>query len=338
MKLFSRGTTPSLDFLAIGDIVTEPFIRLSDAHVTGPQEGAKELCMRFGDKIPYEYAVLAVAVGNAANAAVAAARLGLASSLRAYVGDDRYGSECLAKLKEEGVGTELMVTEAGKNTNYHYVLWYGSERTILVKHEDFAYTVPELAHSPKWLYLSSLSENSLPYHEAIAAFLAAHPDTKLAFQPGTFQMKLGKEKLKTLYERSALFFCNVEEAERILGLPEGTDIKELLRELRAAGPETVVITDGRNGAYAYNGDRMVHVPMYPDARKPFERTGAGDSFAATVTVALALGEPLEKALLWGPINSMSVVQDVGAQKGLLTRAQLNEYLAKAPPEYQLTDI
>jgi ribokinase len=327
------------DFLAVGDIVTEPFIRLTDAHVETMQDtDAKQLCMRFGDKIPYEYAVLAVAVGNASNAAVAASRLGLRSALRSYVGDDRYGPECLAKLTEEGVDTSLMVTEPGKNTNYHYVLWYGSERTILVKHEEFSYTVPELSESPAWLYLSSLSENSLPYHEALVALLAKHPDTKLAFQPGTFQMKLGKEKLAALYKRSALFFCNKEEAARILGDDAGNDMGALLERMRALGPDVVIITDGREGAYAYDGTRKMHVPMYPDTRPPFERTGAGDSFASTVTAALSLGKPLDEALLWGPINSMSVVQEVGAQAGLLTREKLEQYLKDAPPEYQIRDI
>lgn len=327
-----------IDFLAIGDIVTEPFIRLTDAHVEEMKDAeGKQLCMRFGDKIPYEYAVLAVAVGNASNAAVSASRLGLSASLRAYVGDDRYGPECIAKLTEEGVDTSLMVTEPGKKTNYHYVLWYGSERTILVKHEDYTYTVPELSESPAWVYLSSLSENSLPYHEALVSFLEKHPTSKLAFQPGTFQMKLGKEKLSALYKRSALFFCNKEEAMRILDT-KSTDIASLLEDMRALGPETVVITDGREGAYAYDGTRKMHVPMYPDARAPFERTGAGDSFASTVAAALSLGKTLEEALLWGPINSMSVVQEVGAQAGLLTREKLEQYLADAPPEYKIVDI
>lgn len=329
----------SIDFLAVGDIVTEPFIRLTDAHVEDMKDSdAKQLCMRFGDKIPYEYAVLAVAVGNASNAAVSASRLGLSAALRSYVGDDRYGPECIAKLTEEGVDTSLMVTEPGKATNYHYVLWYGSERTILVKHEEFSYTVPELSESPKWLYLSSLSDNSLPYHDALVELLKKHPDTKLAFQPGTFQMKLGKDALKGLYERSNLFFCNKEEAQRILSLPEEDNMGILLERFAALGPKIIVITDGREGAYAYDGTRKMHVPMYPDTRAPFERTGAGDSFASTVTAALTLGKPLEEALLWGPINSMAVVQEVGAQKGLLTREKLEEYLASAPPEYKISDL
>lgn len=328
-----------LDFLAIGDIVTEPFIRLKEARVNCRiDDEACEISMRWGDKIPYEYAVYMPAVGNASNAAVSAARLGLQSALRAYVGDDRYGPECLEVLKKEGVITDYMVTEPGKNTNYHYVLWFESERTILVKHEEFSYTVPTLDASPKWMYCSSLAANSLPYHHALVDLLKQHPDTKLAFQPGTFQMKLGHEALKDMYARTELFFCNKEEAERILGLPAGQNVKVLLEGVRSLGPKIAIITDGRNGAYSFDGEKMWFVPMYPDDREPFERTGAGDAFASTVTAALALGKPLEEALLWGPINSMSVVQDVGAQRGLLTRAQVEEYIRNAPESYKLSEV
>jgi sugar/nucleoside kinase (ribokinase family) len=188
------------------------------------------------------------------------------------------------------------------------------------------------------MYLSSLADHSLPYHEQIAAYLAEHPETKLAFQPGTFQIKLGVEPLKSLYERSALFFCNKEEAERILALPAGTDMKELLVAVRNLGPDTVIITDGAHGACMYDGSSMHRVPMYPDPKPPFERTGAGDAFASTIAIALALGKPMEEALLWGPINAMGVVQEVGAQKGLLTRDELEKFLAEAPEEYRVSPL
>lgn len=331
-----------LDFLAIGDIVTEPFIRLTDAEVY-EKDGQQMLGMRFGDKIPYAESVHMPAVGNASNAAVSAARLGLKSALRAYIGDDAQGQECLDRLKEEGVQTEYMVTEHGKITNHHYVLWYGNERTILVKHEDYAYDVPTLGHQPKWVYLSSLAKSSLPYHHAIVEMLQTYPDIKLAFQPGTFQMSLGVEALKPLYERTDFFCVNVEEAARILGVPAQEArtpeyVKSLMQGLAALGPKLICVTDGTEGAYAFDGSRFLRIPMYPDDRKPFERTGAGDAFASSITAALALGEPLETALLWGPINSMSVVQDVGAQRGLLTREALLSHLEKAPAEYVVTEF
>lgn len=328
-----------IDFFAIGDIVTEPFIRLKDASTHCRIDTKQcELCMRFGDKIPYESATVCAAVGNASNAAVSAARLGLSSALRAYTGDDRYGAEMLEVLKAEKVSTDYMVTEAGKKSNYHYVLWYETDRTILVKHEDFAYSIPELAIAPKWVYLSSLAANSAPYHDAIASWLTEHPATLLAFQPGTFQMKLGKDTLAPLYKRAAFFVCNKEEAAHILGIPVTDDVKALMNRLATLGPKIVVVTDGTNGAYAYDGSRYLRVPMYPDERGPYERTGAGDAFASTVVAALALGKPLDEALLWGPINAMSVVQEVGAQKGLLSREALLAFLASAPPDYRITEL
>jgi len=80
------------------------------------------------------------------------------------------------------------------------------------------------------------------------------------------------------------------------------------------------------------------VPMYPNPAPPANRTGAGDATTSTFVVALALGKSLSEALLWGPVNSMSVVQHTGAQKGLLSRESLEKYLAEAPEEYRVTAL
>ena len=51
-----------------------------------------------------------------------------------------------------------------------------------------------------------------------------------------------------------------------------------------------------------------------------------------VAIALASGKSIPEALSWGPINSMSVVQYIGAQKGLLSREKLEKHLTQAPKE------
>lgn len=336
-----------MDFFAVGDIVTDAFIRLKDARVhCNINDTECEICMRWGDKIPYEFHQIVPAVGNAANAAVAAARLGVSSALRAYVGKDAYGAQCLEVLAREGISTEHMVTQTGKMTNYHYVLWYESQRTILVKHESFDYSVPTLPEPPTWLYLSSLGENSEPYHEQWMAYVDKYPNIKLAFQPGTYQIKFSQNKkdfwtghpddFAALYKRSDIFFCNKEEAERILGLPTGQDIKQLLEAVHALGPKIVVITDDTRGAYARDEQgATMHCPRYPDPRPPYEITGAGDALASTTTVALSLGKPLQEALMWGAANASAVLQEIGAQKGLLTRQQLEVALAKPPAPFAI---
>lgn len=323
------------DFVGIGDIVTDAFIRLKNAelHCDINHEYCK-ICMSFGAKIPYESVTIVPAVGNSPNATVAAARLGLKTALITDLGADNHGDKALATLTDEKVDTRFIRRHQGKKTNYHYVLWYQDDRTILIKHEEYSYVLPEVGN-PKWIYLSSLGEHSLPYHTLIEEYLKFHPEVNLAFQPGTFQISLGAEKLKGIYEKTEIFFCNVGESQKILKLEsKKIDIKKLLSGISKLGPKIVVITDGVKGAYASDGKKTWFMPPYPDPQSPLERTGAGDAFASTITAALALGEPLQTALAWGPINSMSVVQKVGAQAGLLTRETLEQYLAQAPADYQ----
>ncbi len=326
-----------LDILAIGDITTDAFIRLKEASVSCDIN--KENCtisMRFADKIPYESVEVVRAVGNSPNASVSASRLGLSAGLITDIGDDENGRECLETLREEKVDVSLVTTHQGVKTNYHFVLMYEAERTILVKHESYDYRLPAIIRpAPKWIYLSSLGPHSEEYHDHITEYLEKQPEVRLAFQPGTFQMKLGKEKLKKLYARSDLFFCNKEEAKRILETGED-DARKLLAGIYALGPKSVIITDGPKGAYCYDGMAKEYwfQPIYPDPKPPVSRTGAGDAFASTFTSAIILGKSVREALSWAPINSAYVVQQVGAQKGLLSRAELERYLASAPSEYQ----
>ncbi len=323
-----------LDFIAIGDITTDAFIKLKEAEVNCDIN--KENCrisMRFGDKIPYESVTIVPAVGNSPNAAVSAHRLGLSSAVLTNVGDDHDGKEAIGALEKNGVDTRLVKINADKKTNYHYVLWYGAERTILIKHEEFDYSLPELP-TASWVYLSSLGENSVAFHHELAAWLLNHPETKLAFQPGTFQISLGPTKLPDIFARSEIFVCNLEEARRILNTPEETNIKNLLSGIKNLGPKIVLLTDGPNGAYALEGENVWQMPIYPDPKPPISRTGAGDAFASTFTAFIALGLSVPEALKRAPINSMSVVQHVGAQAGLLSKEEIEEYLASAPADYE----
>lgn len=325
-----------IDFLAIGDIVIDAFIKLKQADITGePDTSNYKICLPFAEKVPYEDVFVLPAVGNAANAAVSAARLGVNSGLVANLGDDKEGQECLQSLRKDNVNINFIKINKGIKTNYHYVLWYPPERTILIKHEKYTYELPEIG-TPKWIYFSSVSETAFPFHNSIADYLDKNKNVKLAFQPGKNEIKLGKEKLQRLYKHSKIFFCNVEEAKKILGV-DSLEIKELLKSMRDLGPENVVITDGPKGAYAYDGTDMWFIDPYPDPKDPYERTGAGDAFASTVVAAIILGKALPEALAWGGVNSMAVVQEVGAQKGLLSREKVEEYLKKTP-EYKAGKI
>ncbi len=326
-----------IDILAIGDTVTDAFIRLRDANLHCKLDtNACEICLPFGDKVPFEYVKVIKAVGNAANAAVSGARLGLNVGLISNVGDDQNGKDCIVELRKNNVDTSLIKVNKDKPTNYHFVLWYDEDRTILVNHIEYDYVLPHI-DPPKWIYLTSMASNTRSYHQDIADYLVAHPKVKLAFQPGTFQMSLGIEELKRIYERTELFIVNVEEAQRILHA-KTRDVKILLKKIHEYGPKLVAITDSIQGAYLYDGEHYYHVPMYPDPKEAFERTGCGDAWSSTFVSALAMGKSHLEALIWAPINPMSVAQFIGAQEGLLSLEQLEWWLERAPADYKVKEI
>lgn len=323
------------DLVCVGDVVVDAFIQLHEASVHCDLNHKRcELCMSFADKIPYESLFVASAVGNASNVAVAASRLGLQTAMLASVGNDRYGEDVTDVYRKEGVSREFVRVNKGVPTNYHFVLTFKAERTILIKHEKYEYTDPRaLDKRTDWVYFSSIAEHTMPFHKKMADYMKRHPGVRMGFNPGTFQLRFGADKLKDIYKHTHVLFVNREEAEHVAKKKGGTAIPKLFEALHELGPKIVVVTDGPKGAYASNGTSRYFMPPYPDPKPPVSRTGAGDAFSAGFLCALIYGLPVHEALRWAPIESMNVVQHFGAQTGLLTKSQINQLLKKAPKNY-----
>lgn len=325
--------------LAVGDIFTDAFIMLSEdsARIDTDPDGTKRLSLPYGSKPSYDHVDIVKSVGPSPNAAISCARLGLKVSLLAWLGDDVPGKESLEHLRSEGVDTKQMITQEGMKSSYWYVLRYQADRTMLVKSEKYTYEWNAPAEEPEWIYLSYIGEDSWPLHEKLVAYLEEHPKVKLVFQPGTYHFKWGVEKLKSIYGHSHLVVMNREEAMDVTGKPYD-NLHDLANGLHELGPQKVVITDGPNGSYASYDGKLVTIPNYPDPAPPFDRTGAGDAFASTIVAALAQGESMETALTWAPINSMNVVQKLGAQEGLLHKHEIQQWLEKAPADYVVKEV
>lgn len=328
----------NIDFLAIGDVVTDAFIELlpTEAEIEHDKARHPLLCMTYGTKIPFKEAVIVPGVGNAANAAVNFAKLRLNSALVSNIGDDIVGKDILKSLKSKSVSTEFVHVHHDKKSNYHYVLWYKSDRTILIKHEDYNYIWPEIRpyQLPEWIYLSSVGESGSITHRKLIDFLNTNSDTKLAFQPGTFQIREGAKKLKQIYEKTHIIVANKEEYQEILNEKSNNE-KVLLNKMHLRGPKIALLTNGPKGAFAYDGKNIYFMPPYPDPKPPVDRTGAGDSYASTFTAAVASGKSIPDAMAWAGISSCYVVQQIGAQAGLLDQHQIIYYLHKAPANYKV---
>ena len=347
-SIFKKFFDNEYDIVTIGDIAVDAFIKIDQARESiNPITGNRELGLIFGGKIPYEFSEEVFAVGNSGNASVACARLGLKTAIISNVGNDIYGKRSIDKLERERVDTKFVKTNSQKKTNYHYILWYKDDRTILTKHEEYTYNLPETINT-KWLYLSSLSEHSSEIHKDIEIFLEKNKNVKLIFQPGTFQLKMGKENLKNIYSRTELFLFNLEEAETITGVikvkksldvkERNVNIKRILLEIISLGVKIPVVTDGPNGSYIIIDGELYRMPIYNDLKKPVERNGAGDAFSATFSACYMKGMGMEDCMKWASINSMNVCQFIGSHKGLLKKEQILKLLERAPKGWGLNKL
>jgi sugar/nucleoside kinase (ribokinase family) len=325
-----------LDVLVVGDVLSDAFIKLFDDQAwTSEGENSPVLSMPFGMKVPFDHAEVIYGVGNSSNAAVSLTRLGFHAGLVANIGSDDGGRDILRAYHDQGIDTRFVHVNHGKKTNFHYVLWYKDDRTILINHEHYDYEWPRFKATdiPRWVYLTSVGANTLEYHDEIAEFLEHNPEVKLMFQPGTFQISAGAERFARLYKQTEVVVLNREEAVQVTG-GSHEDLHDLLTRMHQLGPKVVAISDGPHGAYISDGSVRIKMPLYPDPSAPVERTGAGDAFASTLLAGLLHGLSIEEAVKWAPINSMNVVQHVGAQKGLLTTDEIMTHLRNAPDWYK----
>ena len=319
-------TDELFDIVSIGDSTIDVFLDI-DPHDTESvchlDEQACLIAFGYGSKVPVKAMHRVPGVGNAANLSMGISRLGLKTAIYTVVGDDRDSQEIKEVFEKENVDTRFVVMERGKRSNFSAVLNYSGERTIFVYHEDRGYKLPHM--ETNWLYLSSIAKDHQGLHDEVLEFVK-RTKTKLGFNPGSYQLRDGLEKLKPLFEVTEALILNREEAHMLVG-GEIENTKELLKKLKDTGPKVVVITDGRNGSFATPDGREVWHVGIPEHTPVVERTGAGDAYSTAFLAATIRGKDLPNAMQEGTMNSTSVVQFVGAREGLLTARGMEEHLA-----------
>ena len=312
----------TFDLITIGDSTIDTFIKIHDATVECDINHRDcKICISYGAKIPVDSIAHGVA-GNAANVAVGAARLGLKTATYTNLGDDEHGRTIRATLEQEGIDPTYIKVNAAKESNLSVVLTFKGERTIFVYHQDWYYHLPDLKPCA-WVYLTSLAEtftNSNIINEVCSYVGKAR--AKLAFGPGTFQLKADVKKYPRLLEKCDVLFVNMEEAKQILEIDQqdSLEVRDILSKMLLLGPKIAVVTDGSNGSYASDGQKYLKAGIFPT--QLVEKTGAGDAFASGFLAALFYSESLEEAMIWGTINAAHVISVVGPQRGLMTKDEL----------------
>lgn len=318
---------PKFDLISIGDTQYDVFLELEEETkvIRDPRSGVKYLGLVFAEKIAAKSYHAVPAVGNSANVAIGASRLGLKSAFYTHLGTDHIGYEEFEVFKKEKVATDYVVWDKKHASNFSAVLNYKGERTILVHHEPRDYDLPDLAPA-RWLYFSSLASGHTKLHKQIPQYIKK-TGAKLGFNPGSHQISEGLGAYKEVLKVTTAYFVNKEEAQTLLGR-NNKNIKILLRGLKKWGPEIIVITDDGRGSYCFDGNNFWHLSIFKV--KVVEMTGAGDAYSAGFIGALAWGKSVPEAMRWGAVNAASVVQYIGARAGLLRKKELESILENHP--------
>jgi ribokinase len=121
---------------------------------------------------------------------------------------------------------------------------------------------------------------------------------------------------------------NALETAKLVGYPVQDDVtaEQAARELLAAGPQAVVLKRGARGALLLTVEREVHVPAFPV--EAIDTTGAGDAFSATLTVAVAEGLPLERAVRRANAAGALTVTRFGTMPAMPTRGEVDALLSE----------
>ncbi|MBR3202908.1 MAG: hypothetical protein IKF60_04925, partial [Solobacterium sp.] len=148
----------------------------------------------------------------------------------------------------------------------------------------------------------------------ITEFIQRNSHLNIYFAPSARIMHIPDHLMNALLDASPILHLNRTEA--ILWLTsqghacQDDNTNTLCRLLYERTHNTVIITDGADGAYAYDGERDYHVGAYPVTA--VDGTGAGDSHIGTVMAMRMKGETLEASLRAAAFVSSQVVAKNGA--------------------------
>ena len=301
--------------LVIGDVTIDAHLLIDDATLECNFDKCK-LCLDYAAKIPVRDSLQTIG-GNGANLAVGAARLGITTALLTSIGNDDSGERVLSELKGNQVDTNLVTIDTKTPTRYSTILNFKGERTILSYHHKREYVWPKREPEVDWIYLTGLSDGFENLLKPLQQYLKKHPTVRLAFNPGSFQLKNAMETVKELLEITDLLIVNKEEAEKILGttLKKEKSLRALVHELISLGVQEVAITNGGKGATAGDEEDVFEMESYPVP--VVAKTGAGDAFSAGYLAAKINGHDAATCLTWGIANSCGVIQKHSSHLGLL---------------------
>ena len=338
------------DFITIGSATQDVFVQSDVASIVSvSQISKKSEFMSFPYGAKTEIADFSKNLGGGAvNTATNFANLGCKTSTIIKLGNDELNNIIKLKLAQSGIDIMNIIDSNKYLTGFSIVLVsFQGDRTVLAHRGANAHVHEkevnfEAIKNSRWVYVSPLSGDSNKILDKIAKFCEENK-INLAINAGTTALKKGAKYFSKILKTAQIVVMNKEEATLVTKIQVRPDTKEIkfskehihpdivsmLKALRGDTEAIVVITDGKNGVYCYDGKKVYICPIYPAV--VVSTLGAGDAFSSTFCASMdKFNWDIEKALKYASVNSASVCTNFGAQEGFLTFKEIEEKLKEVP--------
>jgi len=264
--------------------------------------------------------------GKGANQAVAAAKLGAATTLIGRIGEDAFGRELRTFLTAQGIDLAFVQDTPEAHTGTAVITVANADNTIIVIPGANAFmsaadvAMPLLAKGDV-----AVSQFEIPL-PAIGAFFAraraAGATTILNPAPA---LQFDRELLDLvdiliLNETELGFLARTE----LRDTDDHTRLIDAARSLQMNKDNIICVTLGKRGGIALVGGEPVIIPGR--IVKALDSTGAGDCFVGAVAAQLAIGRPIRDALEHANIAASICVQRMGAAPSMPTADEVGAIL------------
>ncbi len=240
---------------------------------------------------------LTVTVGGALNTVIGLRRMGVKVGWIGQVGNDFFSRFILEKLEQEQVDLRLVARLEQPLQRVTVALSYPHERAFIT-YIDPASAPVEMVFA--WLdrarfrHLHFTSFQTHPRTVELFELVRAR-GASISMDCQDHPIRLDQPGARETLSRLTIFMPNAREALHLTGCDTIERAAAVLRPLLP----TLVIKDGENGAYAWQGDAHWHAPAIPVT--PVDTTGAGDVFNAGFLAAWLDGRSVDACLRWGTI-------------------------------------
>lgn len=345
------------DVITIGSATLDVFIESDDANIVSVYSKSRRsdfMSFPYGSKIEITDFSRSLG-GGAINTAINFQNLGLNTSTIVKLGHDETAPVIEDKIKSRNIDTSNIIHSKKGLTGFSIILVsFQGDRTVLahrgenamINEDDIDF---DKLKNTKWIYLAPLAGNSNKLMDKIAVF-AKENNIKLAINAGTTAIKKGEKYFYNIINACDILILNKEEASMLTKIevrPDTKnefysteeihpDLKRIFKTLRGNNKSIIIVTDGKNGAIAYDGVKFYKAPEFKTAVR--STLGAGDAFASTFVASMEkTNGDIKKSITAASVNSASCVEVFGAQEGLITFDQIEEKL-KTDPCYKVEII